>query len=187
MYRLKSIKYIAATGVLTALIFTLGYCSTLITFFINGNKSIFQISDAFLFIASLIFAGPMCYIAGSIGASLIDIANQAFIYIPATIVIHILMVLIIQLIFKFKNNKYTYLFSFFIASCLTFLYVLYNYLVYNSYSILIIEVIVDSIQFAVTYLLSISLCTSIININKDKLLWNDDEFKVYKKGYNEKK
>lgn len=184
MYRFKSIKYLTATGLLTAILFVVGYLSSLFfTWAIAafGGTTTLQLFDALYLPFCAFFKGPMMLFAGAIAGALFDLVSGVkIVSIPATIVIRVLMFLIIKLL---SNNKwwssfYSFLFA---AAILIFGYPLYYVMIYHDKAIVISELIVDSVQGTFAYLVALPLYYYLDHRNTNNHFWDDSQFDYLKR------
>lgn len=186
MYRFKSIKYLTATGLITALLFVVGYSSALFfSWAINsifGGTTTLQLFDALFIPFCGIFKGPMMLFAGSIAGGLFDLASGVkVVTIPVTILIRILMFISIKLLISRK--WWSSFYSFFVAAIiLMFGYPLYYVIIYNDQAIVINELITDAIQAIFAYIVAIILYYYLykLQINSNNHLWDDRQFDYLK-------
>lgn len=181
MYRFRSIKYIATTAVLTAILIASGYASTLIQ--VPGlGLGYLQIADMILLPLIYIIPGPMTLFAGPIALSIADMIGGYFIFLPITISTRILMFLII----KIFNRKVPIL-SFLLAVLpIIILYPPYTFLISNfDIAKLLNELIIDAIQVPTTYVFSLFILWTFIKIDRIAIdgFWNDSQFDIYKKNW----
>ncbi|WP_031542931.1 hypothetical protein [Mesoplasma photuris] len=161
-------KYITLTAMITAVLVVV----SLVTIFIKIGDSTFQLSTGLYIALCGLIPGPSMLITGIVYGAIIDMINGGFIYIPLTIIINILIFLVIT---ASKKSKLIYLIMI-LASSLVFLYIPYSYLINNfEMSALIKEVIVDSVQFAVSCVAAIGLYC-VLNKNRFKKLIFTDTF-----------
>lgn len=186
MYRFKSIKYLTTTGIITALLFVIGYTSGLFfSWSINsifGGTTTLQLFDALFIPFCAIFKGPMMLFAGPIAGALFDLASGVkIVTIPITILIRILMFIVIKLLI---NNKWwSSLYSFFIAAIiLMFGYPLYYVIIYHDKAIVINELITDAIQASFAYIVAISFYFYLykLQLNSNNYFWDDLQFDYLK-------
>lgn len=188
MYRFKSIKYLATTGLITALLIVIAYTSywffnwIVISFF--GGTSTLQLFDAFFLAFCALFSGPMMLFAGPTAGVIFDlISGVKMIIIPATILIRILMFFIVKIL-TIKKWWWSSFYSFFLASLiLLFGYPLYYLIVYQDWAIVINELITDTIQAGFAYLIALLIYYSLFNRqNKtNNAFWNDQQFDYLRK------
>lgn len=186
MYRFRSIKYLAITGMITGLLVTIGYCSAflfgwVITSLFGGNSTL-QLFDAIFIPFCAFFKGPMMLLAGPIAGAIFDlISGVKIVTVPITIVIRILMFIIIKLLL----NKYWWssVYTFFFAAMLLLIYPLYYLVLYQDYAITINELITDSIQATFAYTVAIPIYYALykIQIKSNYSFWSDQQFNHFKK------
>lgn len=181
MYRFKSIKYLSATGIITALLFVVGYISSiffsLVILAFSGTATL-QLFDALFIPFCAIFKGPMMLFSGSIAGALLDLVSGVkIVTIPITILIRVLMFFIIKLLL---NNKWwSSFYSFLVASIiLIFGYPLYYVIIYHDRALVINELIVDTIQASFAYFVAIPLYYYLYKVQEKSKnhLWNDSQF-----------
>lgn len=185
MYRFKSVKYLSATGFITALLFIVGYLSALFfSWAINafGGTTTLQLFDALYIPFCAIFKGPMMLFAGAIAAGIFDLASGVrIVAIPITILIRVLMFFVIKLL---TNKKWwSSFYSFFLAAAiLMFGYPLYYVIIYHDKAIVINELIVDTIQAGFAYLIALPLYYYLyhMQIRSNNHLWDDNQFDYLK-------
>lgn len=190
MYRFKSIKYLVTTGLITGLLFVVGYVSAIffswaITSVFGGTTSL-QLFDALLIPFCAFFKGPMMLFAGPIAGALFDLVSGIrAITIPATILIRILMFVSIKLL---TNSKWwSSFYSFFIAVLILMLgYPLYYLLIYNDRAIVINELITDAIQASFAYVVALILYYILYHrqVTTKHQFWDDSQFDYLKKSKN---
>ncbi|MBE4704381.1 hypothetical protein [Spiroplasma platyhelix] len=179
MYRFKSIKYLAVTGFMTALLFVVAYLSSLFfawTISVFGGTTTLQLFDALFVPFCAIFKGPMMLFAGSIAGGIFDLVSGVrIITIPVTILIRVLMFFIIKLL---TNHKWwSSFYSFFIAVViLMFGYPLYYVMIYHDRAIVISELIGDTIQAGFAYVVAVPLYYYLSRIQTNNHFWNDSQF-----------
>ncbi|AKX33994.1 hypothetical protein SLITO_v1c03400 [Spiroplasma litorale] len=136
-------KNIATCGVLTAIMFVMG--AIVSTIASMTGKSIIQFSD----IIYLILFGKVnlftLILSAVIAGSMIDLYSGGAIFIPITILVKIL----IGLTYKLLNKKLNIHLIYIISYLWVFIYNLYSYILWDT-SVLIVELIVNSIQYSVT-------------------------------------
>lgn len=183
MYRFKSIKYLAATGLITGLLFVVGYCSSLFfTWAISafGGTTTLQLFDALFIPFCAIFKGPMMLFAGAIAGGLFDLVSGVrIVTIPVTILIRILMFFIIKLL----TNKHwcSSLYSFFFAVVILMVgYPLYYVIIYSDRAIVINEFIADAIQAAFAYVVALLLYYYLYKAQLNNHFWDDRQFAYLK-------
>ena len=187
MYRWRSTKYLTTCTQLIALIFVIGLISIKVT-----SKSIFQISDGLVIALAFLIQGPLLFVSASIGTTLIDLTSGSFVTIPATIIIHLLMVLICisfdTFTRKISNKKISFPINFlgliFASSCVL-LYIPYV-AIYSPKSLVLVETFTDLIQFSANVAISFVLYLVIIKVNKNNNLWDDDQFYHFQKRHMKK-
>lgn len=174
MYRLKSIKYLTTTALITALLVVLSYATQFIR--INNTKGILQLADGFFLALIILIRGPMLLICGILYSGIIDLISGAFIFIPVTIIIRILMFCLTYFLTQ-KLSRYV---AMLLSSLMLYLYVLYTYLCFGM-SFAILELVNDSIQLAVCYIIGVSVSLILERVNKKSnyYLWNDAAFDQY--------
>ncbi|MGL5268277.1 MAG: hypothetical protein ACRC8P_00685 [Spiroplasma sp.] len=188
MYRFKSVKYLSATGLITGLLFVVGYLSSLffswtITSLFGGTTTL-QLFDALFIPFCAFFKGPMMLFAGPIAGGLFDLVSgvQA-ITVPVTILIRVLMFFSIKLL---TNSKWwSSFYSFFIAVIIFMIgYPLCYLIIYNDKAIVINELIVDAIQGSFAYIVAIILYYYLYKKqNKtNNHFWDDCQFDYLKKS-----
>lgn len=185
MYRFRSIKYLAMTGIITGLLVTIGYCSTFlfgwaITSLFGGNSTL-QLFDAVFIPFCAFFEGPMLLFAGPIAGGIFDlISGVKIVVIPITIFIRILMFFVIKLLI----NKYWWstIYTFFFAAILLLIYPLSYLVIYQDYAITVNELITDSIQAIFAYFVAVALYYALSKnkIRSNYSFWNDQEFDYLK-------
>lgn len=92
MYRLKSLKYLVTTALITALLVTVAYILQFIR--LGNGKGILQLADGLFLALITLIKGPMLLISGVLYVTIIDIITDGFIFIPVSIVIRVLIFLI---------------------------------------------------------------------------------------------
>ncbi|WP_342252216.1 ECF transporter S component [Spiroplasma endosymbiont of Amphibalanus improvisus] len=185
MYRFKSSNYISVTALLIALIFVVGYLSHFIS--ISSQEGIFQISDALLLSLACLIEGPMMLVVGPISGLLIDVSSDAVQYLPATIIIHFLMPLLIIMLKKIINWPYLLIFF---SSFLTLVYSLYDLILFPILGfseaeikpLIISDLIINSIQMVITFALGAFLYwqLNLINNRSGHRIWNDTKYDYLK-------
>lgn len=187
MYRFKSIKYLATTGLLTALLIVIAYLSSWFFKWISisfGATATLQLFDAFFITFCALIPGPMMLFAGPIAGVIFDlIGGVKIIVVPATILIRILMFIIIKLL---TNKKWWWstFYSFFFASLvLMFGYPLYYLIIHQSRAYVINELIVDTIQAGFAYLIALLVYYPLFKRQKktNNAFWDDRQFDDLKK------
>ncbi|WP_338970653.1 HAD-IIB family hydrolase [Spiroplasma endosymbiont of Labia minor] len=174
MYRFKSLKYLLTAILIISVLIAIGYVSSFIKISINSN---FQISDGIFFSLTAFIPGPMMLIVGIIYSPLLDLLMGSIIYMPFTLLIHILMW---SVIYFFKKFLTVYV-AFLISSILTLLYVLIAFIIYDK-TVAILELITDSIQLSISFVISSIIFFSLNRLNKKSKnkIWNDNLFEIYK-------
>lgn len=186
MYRFRSVKYLATTGIMTGLLIAIGYFSAFIfgwtiTNLFGGNSTL-QLFDSVFIPFTALFKGPIMLFAGSIAGVIFDlISGVKIIVVPITIIIRILMFFTIKLLI----NKYWWssFYTFFFAAILLLIYPLYYLVINQDYAIIINELITDSIQIIVAYIIAIPIYYALHKVqNKSNYyFWNDQQFDCFKK------
>jgi len=191
MYRFTSIKYCTTTALVAALLTVFGLGSywmggKWIANALNSKGSIIQLFDGLLLALTALIAGPMLLVAGIIAGFLFDLiitadGSLSLAILPATIIIRILVFMMIRI---FMTTKwYSCFWTFFIALLpILLLYPLYT-LYLNGPAAAIMEIIINCIQCGASYVLGIGLYWQLnrIQIRSNNGLWNDEQFKSYKK------
>lgn len=186
MYRFRSNKYLAVTGIITGLLIAIGYFSsfifgwTIISFL--GVNSTLQLFDAIFIPFTAFFKGPIMLFAGSIAGGIFDlISGVKTIVVPITIIIRILMFFVIQLLIN--DHWWSSLYTFFFAAILLLIYPLYYLVIRRDYVIIINELITDSIQIVVAYIIAIPIYYALykIQIKSNYHFWDDHQFDCFKK------
>lgn len=185
MYRFKSIKYLATTGLITAVLIIIANISfwlfnwIVISFF--GGTVTFQLFDAFFIAFCALFPGPMMLFAGPIAGVIFDlISSVKIIVIPITILIRVLMFFMIKLL-TVKNWWWSSVYSFFLASLiLLFGYPLSYLIIYHNQAIVINELITDTIQASCAYLFALLIYYLLFKRQTNNALWNDYQFSPLK-------
>lgn len=188
MYRFRSIKYLAMTGIMTALLVTVGYCSALlfgwaISSLFGGNT--LQLFDAIFIPFCAFFKGPMLLFAGPIAGGIFDlISGVKVVVIPITIIIRILMFIVIKLLIN--KHWWSSFYTFFVAAILLLIYPLYYLIIFQDYAITINELIIDSIQASFAYIVAILVYYALVKVQiKSKYhFWNDQQFDHFKEEVN---
>ncbi|WP_338959098.1 hypothetical protein [Spiroplasma endosymbiont of Tiphia femorata] len=185
MYRFRSIKYLAMTGIITGLLVTIGYCSTFlfgwaITSLFGGNSTL-QLFDAVFIPLLCFFWRANAVICRTNWGGIFDlISGVKIVVIPITIFIRILMFFVIKLLI----NKYWWstVYTFFFAAILLFIYPLSYLVIYQDYAITVNELITDSIQAIFAYFVAIPLYYALSKnkIRSNYSFWNDQEFDYLK-------
>ncbi|WP_425379583.1 hypothetical protein [Spiroplasma endosymbiont of Stenodema calcarata] len=177
MYRLKSLKYLVTTGLITALLVTIAYVSQFIR--IGNGKGILQLADGLFLALITLIKGPMLLISGVLYVTIIDIITGGFIFIPVSVVIRVLMFLITYFLARFLT-RYGAIFC---SSLMLLWYVLYSYFLFGT-AVAITELINDAIQIAVSTILGITLSVIFVRINQHSInkIWDDEQFWHYKKS-----
>ena len=124
MYRLKSLKYLATTGLITALLVMIAYISQFIRIDFGSGKGIIQLADGLFLALITLIKGPMLLISGILYVTIIDLVTGYFIFISVSVVIRILMFFITC----FGARIFSRYGAFFISTWILLLYVLYSYL-----------------------------------------------------------
>ncbi|AGM25266.1 ECF transporter S component family protein [Spiroplasma chrysopicola] len=176
MYRLKSLKYLVTTGVITGLLIALAYVTQFIR--IGSTQSILQLADGLFLSLIILIPGPMMLISGIIYVGVIDLLTGSFVYIPISMAIRMLMFFITAFGYKILT-RYV---AFFLSSLMTYLYVIPAYFLFGP-AVGVVEVINDSIQIGVSIVLAIIISLGLEKVNRryQQRLWNDEEFLIYKK------
>lgn len=177
MYRLKSLKYLVTTTLITALLVTVAYISQFIR--LGNGKGILQLADGLFLALITLIKGPMLLISGVLYVTIIDIITDGFIFIPVSIVIRVLMFLITYFLARVLS-RYG---AIFLSSLMLLWYVLYSYLLFGS-AVAILELINDAIQVAVSTVVGITLAVVFARVNKHSTnkIWDDEQFWHYKKS-----
>ncbi|WP_338963689.1 MULTISPECIES: hypothetical protein [unclassified Spiroplasma] len=177
MYRLKSLKYLVTTALITALLVTVAYISQFIR--LGNGKGILQLADGLFLSLITLIKGPMLLISGVLYVTIIDIITDGFIFIPVSIVIRVLMFLITYFLAR-VISRYG---AIFLSSLMLLWYVLYSYLLFGS-AVAILELINDAIQVAVSTVVGITLAVVFAWVNKHSTnkIWDDEQFWHYKKS-----
>ncbi|WHQ37546.1 hypothetical protein [Spiroplasma sp. SV19] len=177
MYRLKSLKYLVTTALITALLVTVAYVSQFIR--IGNGKGILQLADGLFLALITLIKGPMLLISGVLYVTIVDVITGGFIFIPVSIVIRILMFVITY----FLSRILTRYGAIFCSSLMLLWYVLYSYLLFGS-AVAIVELINDAIQIAVSTILGITLAVVFrrVNHHSTNKIWDDEQFWHYKKS-----
>lgn len=182
MYRFRSIKYLATTGIITGLLVAIGYSSSLffgwaITGLFGGNSSL-QLFDAIFIPFCAVFKGPMMLFAGPIAGGIFDlISGVKIVTVPVTILIRILMFFVIKLLTK--KSWWTSLYSFFFAALiLMFGYPIYYIFIYQEKAIVINELITDIIQASFAYIVAVPIYYALNKrqITSSYSFWDDRQF-----------
>ncbi|WP_424526083.1 hypothetical protein [Spiroplasma endosymbiont of Glossina fuscipes fuscipes] len=179
MYRLKSLKYLVTTALTTALLVAVAGVSQFIR--LGYDKGILQLADGLFLALITLIKGPMLLISGVLYVTIIDVITGFPIFIPASIVIRVLMFLITYFLSRVLS-RYG---AIFLSSLMLFWYVLYSYLVSNFDSAVAIgELINDTIQVAVSTILGITLTIVFDRVNQHSTnkIWDDEQFWHYKKS-----
>ncbi|WP_338989592.1 hypothetical protein [Spiroplasma endosymbiont of Seladonia tumulorum] len=179
MYRLKSLKYLATTGLITALLVVIAYISQFIQFNFGVGKGIIQLADGLFLGLITLIKGPMLLISGILYVTIIDLVTGGFIFIPISILIRILMFLITY----FGARILSRYGAIFVSSLMLLLYVLYSYFFFGP-DVAIVELIADAIQIAVATIMGITLAIVFVRINEHSTnkIWDDEQFWHYKKS-----
>jgi len=187
MYRFRSIKYCTTTALLSVLLAIFGFGSYWIMgkwIAISFNGGVIQLFDGLLIALTAFIRGPMLLFSGIIAGFLTDLmisSSFSLTMIPATIVIRCLMFFIIRLIMTKK--WYSCFWTFFLALIpIITIYPLYILVLYDS-ALAIIEILVDTIQCGLAYIIAVALYWQLIRIESHNVvLWNDQEFDYLKKN-----
>lgn len=184
MYRMKSIKYLALTGIVTALLFIIGFLSSIIFTWVNiAGFSILQLFDGLLIPFTAFFPGPMMLFAGPIAAALLDLISAVkTVVIPVSIIIRIIMFFIIKLLI-IKKYWWSCFYAFLLAVVpLIILYPTSYIFIYNNKAIVINELISDSIQAVFAYVIGIIIYYFLFKIEKKSSnnFWDDSKFDYLK-------
>ncbi|WP_051350890.1 hypothetical protein [[Acholeplasma] multilocale] len=170
MYRFKNTKYITITSMMIAILLVI----SLTTLFIKVGDSTIQFTTGFYLALCALMPGPSMLIVGIVYGALMDTINGGFIYIPATIMINVLMFLIV----KFGKRALKPYGSFAIGALVLMIYVLYNYLINMANSevdsIVIKEFIIDSIQYVTAVGISCLIYYVCVKRDFDKTLFKDN-------------
>ncbi len=179
MYRLKSIKYLATTGLITAVLVVIAYISQFIQFNFGVGKWVIQLADGLFLGLITLIKGPMLLISGILYVTIIDLVTGGFIFIPISILIRILMFLITY----FGARILSRYCAIFVSSLMLLLYVLYSYFLFGP-NVAIVELIADEIQIAVATIIGITLAIVFVRINEHSInkIWDDEQFWHYKKS-----
>lgn len=186
MYRFRSNKYLAITGMMTALLIVIGYFSTFIfgwtitSLFVTNST--LQLFDAVFIPFAAFFEGPIMLFAGTIAGAIFDlISGVKVVVVPITIIIRILMFVVIKLLIN--KHWWSSLYTFFFAAILLLIYPLYYLIIYQDYAIVINELITDSIQTIVAYIIAIPIYYALykVQIKSNYSFWNDQQFACFKK------
>ncbi|WP_303662518.1 hypothetical protein [Williamsoniiplasma luminosum] len=149
----KKIKYIAQTAVITALLVALGLTTTWFHFQINGI--IFQIADGLFLGLICIIPGPMMLVAGIIYPMLLDLISGGFLFIPVSILVHVLIFVACKLLGKVITGYGAIP----VSALLIFIYVLYAYLLGlntgTGDSAAMTELVVDAVQYGFSVLIGL--------------------------------
>lgn len=177
MYRLKSLKYLVTTALITALLVMVAYISQFIR--IGNGKRILQLADGLFLALITLIKGPMLLISGVLYVTIIDVITDGFSFIPFSIVIRELMFLITYFL-ALVLSRYG---AIFLSSLMILWYVLYSYLLIGS-AVAILELINDAIQVAVSTVVGITLAAVFVRVNKHSMnkIWDDEQFWHYKKS-----
>lgn len=185
MYRFKSIKYLSVTGFMTALLFVVGYFSSLFfTWAISafGGTTTLQLFDALYLPFCAIFKGPMMLFAGAISGGIFDLASGVrIVTIPVTILIRVLMFFVIKILTI--KQWWSVLYSFFVAVLiLMFGYPLSYVMIYHDRAIVITELITDAIQGGFAYCVAVPVYyyLHVMQIKSHQHFWNDEQFTYLK-------
>nr|CAK98880.1 hypothetical transmembrane protein [Spiroplasma citri] len=179
MYRLKSLKYLATTGLITALLVAIAYISQFIWIHFGVGKGIIQLADGLFLALITLIKGPMLLISGILYVTIIDFITGGFIFIPISILIRILMFFITYYGARILS-RYG---AIFVSSLMLLLYVLYSYIMFEP-DVAIVELSIDAIQIAVATIIGISLSIVFVRINERSTnkIWDDEQFWHYKKS-----
>ncbi|AEM68431.1 membrane protein [Mycoplasma putrefaciens] len=165
---LKDLKYIITTAIITALLVTIAITTSMIEIGIAK----FQIADGLFLSLTFFINGPMMAISGILYSTIFDLVSGGAIFIPASIVIHLLMFIVIKLL----NKKINFILTILTAELMIFLYVLYGFLLtWGSQDLLTAkseatkELIVDLIQYSISVASAIVLYISFSNKNVVKI------------------
>ncbi|WP_338985015.1 hypothetical protein [Spiroplasma endosymbiont of Diplazon laetatorius] len=141
MKKIKTID-IATCGVITAIMFSLGVITVTLSNF--GGENVFQISDIF-YLVFLNLLNPFLIIFSAIlSGVLTDVYAGGVVYIPVTILVKLL----IGITFTVLKKILPIYITIFISYLWVFVYVLFTYILFDK-SFLILEAIIDSIQYSV--------------------------------------
>lgn len=186
MYRFHSIKYLAFSGMMTGLLIAIGYFSSFIfgwtiTSLFGGNSTL-QLFDAVFIPFVAFFEGPIMLFAGTIAGAIFDIISSVkIVVVPITIIIRILMFFVIKLLIN--KDWWSSFYTFFFAAILLLIYPLFYLIIYQDYAIVINELITDTIQAIVVYIISIPIYYALckIQIKSNNHFWDDRQFDYFKK------
>ncbi|WP_342224490.1 hypothetical protein [Spiroplasma endosymbiont of Asaphidion curtum] len=172
MYRFRSLKYLATTGVITGLLMFCGYASS----FIKIGVGYLQLADIIALPLITFIPGPMILFANPIAMAFADIMGGYFVFVPITIVVRILMFVIIRILEPYFHFIISY---FFAVLPVLIIYPPYTYFISNfDHSYAITALINDAVQAISTYIFSLFITWFLIRINSVSYghLWSDSDF-----------
>lgn len=144
----NNIKYLTTSGLISALLICLSLLTSMID--ISGNK--FQIADGFFIAFCFVIKGPMLLVVGIVYSFLFDLISGGLVFIPLTILIHVLIFILSKAILLLEKPRINYLAIPFITG-LTFLYFPFNYLIFN-WEVALTGLISDFFQWIISIVIA---------------------------------
>ncbi|AJM71534.1 ECF transporter S component family protein [Mycoplasma yeatsii] len=115
----KDLNYLTTTALITALLIALASTTSMI----NLGVAKFQVADGVFLSLACFIPGPMMAVSGTLYAMIFDIISGGVMFVPASLVIHLIMFILVKLLIK----KLPFFLVIPIAELPVFLYILYGF------------------------------------------------------------
>ncbi|MBY7703552.1 hypothetical protein JIY74_25055 [Vibrio harveyi] len=115
----KDLNYLTTTALTTALLIALASTTSMI----NLGVAKFQIADGVFLSLACVIPGPMMAVSGTLYAMIFDIISGGVMFVPASLVIHLIMFILVKLLIKRIPTFLVIV----IAELPMFLYILYSF------------------------------------------------------------
>ncbi|KNG79044.1 hypothetical protein [Mycoplasma sp. HU2014] len=167
----KDLNYLTTTALTTALLIALASTTSMI----NLGVAKFQIADGVFLCLACVIPGPMMAVSGTLYAMIFDIISGGVMFVPASLVIHLIMFILVKLLIKRIPTFLVIV----IAELPMFLHILYSFSItwFNqglsiAKTEAIKSLITDAIQYAVSVGSGIVLCIAFSTKSMSKVFEN---------------
>ncbi|MDQ0567722.1 ECF transporter S component family protein [Mycoplasma yeatsii] len=164
----KDLNYLTTTALITALLIALASTTSMI----NLGVAKFQVADGVFLSLACFIPGPMMAVSGTLYAMIFDIISGGVMFVPASLVIHLIMFILVKLLIK----KLPFFLVITIAELPVFLYILYGFTItwFNqglstAKTEAIKSLITDVIQYGISVGSGIVLCIAFSSKSMSKI------------------
>ncbi|EOA07296.1 Hypothetical protein, predicted transmembrane protein [Mycoplasma yeatsii 13926] len=164
----KDLNYLTTTALITALLIALASTTSMI----NLGVAKFQVADGVFLSLACFIPGPMMAVSGTLYAMIFDIISGGVMFVPASLVIHLIMFILVKLLIK----KIPFFLVIVIAELPVFLYILYGFSItwFNQGLAIakteaIKSLITDVIQYGISVGSGIVLCIAFSSKSMSKI------------------